>query len=357
MIKRALHHRWLDFLELGRLPGVRSHLKSANFESNAHGKREQLEPIMDGRISLDMCEWVRREYKGLRSYTLNSASACFLGDQKEDLHHSLIARLWNATPATRSRLGKYCAKDSRLTYRLMRKLTADVRLIALCRVTKCDMNTVIRRGAQIKSSVQMASVARKHGFVCPFGDKRNNYEAHFEGGLVLDRTPLFVKEKIAVLDFNALYVSIMIAFNTSWDTFIPPDQVHRYTPDDCYVTPTNDVFVRKHVREGVLAQQSLYLLNTRNGFKKQAAAAFEAGDKHMAGIYDAQQLGIKLAGNSLFGYASATLHGHLPLLAIGRSITAIGRQCIQKVIDWLHKHWPDNEVFYGGKRWCVYFAH
>jgi DNA polymerase elongation subunit (family B) len=40
---------------------------------------------------------IRRDYK-LSSYSLNSVSAHFLGQQKEDVHHSIIADLQRGTP-------------------------------------------------------------------------------------------------------------------------------------------------------------------------------------------------------------------------------------------------------------------
>jgi DNA polymerase elongation subunit (family B) len=47
---------------------------------------------MDGRLQLDLLQVMQREQK-LRSYTLNSVCAQFLGEQKEDVHHSIITEL------------------------------------------------------------------------------------------------------------------------------------------------------------------------------------------------------------------------------------------------------------------------
>jgi DNA polymerase elongation subunit (family B) len=52
---------------------------------------------------------MQREHK-LRSYTLNSVCAQFLGEQKEDVHHSVITELQNGTPESRRRLAVYCLK-------------------------------------------------------------------------------------------------------------------------------------------------------------------------------------------------------------------------------------------------------
>lgn len=52
---------------------------------------------------------MQRDYK-LRSYSLNAVSAEFLGEQKEDVHHSVITELQNGGPESRRRLAIYCLK-------------------------------------------------------------------------------------------------------------------------------------------------------------------------------------------------------------------------------------------------------
>lgn len=64
---------------------------------------------MEGRLQLDILQYMQREHK-LRSYTLNSVCAQFLGEQKEDVHHSVITELQNGTPESRRRLAVYCLK-------------------------------------------------------------------------------------------------------------------------------------------------------------------------------------------------------------------------------------------------------
>lgn len=81
---------------------------------------------MEGRIVFDLLQVVQRDYK-LRSYTLNSVCSHFLGffiiiwflmsysiflvgEQKEDVHHSIITDLQNGNEETRRRLAIYCLK-------------------------------------------------------------------------------------------------------------------------------------------------------------------------------------------------------------------------------------------------------
>ena len=54
-------------------------------------------------------QYMRRNHK-LSSYSLNSVSAAFLGQQKEDVHHSIITDLQNGTDEDRHRLAVYCLK-------------------------------------------------------------------------------------------------------------------------------------------------------------------------------------------------------------------------------------------------------
>lgn len=64
---------------------------------------------MDGRLPLDMLQVVQRDYK-LRTYSLNAVSAQFLGEQKEDVPHTIITDLQNGNEDTRRRLAVYCLK-------------------------------------------------------------------------------------------------------------------------------------------------------------------------------------------------------------------------------------------------------
>ena len=56
---------------------------------------------------------LQRDHK-LSSYSLNAVSAHFLGEQKEDVHHSIISDLQNGNEETRRRLAVYCLKVTHL---------------------------------------------------------------------------------------------------------------------------------------------------------------------------------------------------------------------------------------------------
>jgi DNA polymerase delta subunit 1 len=83
--------------------------KDTQFSSKAHGTRNSKNINIEGRIQLDVLQIMQRDHK-LRSYTLNSVSAHFLKEQKEDVHHSIITDLQNGNDESRRRLAVYCLK-------------------------------------------------------------------------------------------------------------------------------------------------------------------------------------------------------------------------------------------------------
>lgn len=91
------------------LQGSKTQMKDTHFSSKAYGQRDSKETELEGRLQLDVLQFMQREHK-LRSYTLNSVCAQFLGEQKEDVHHSVITELQNGTPESRRRLAVYCLK-------------------------------------------------------------------------------------------------------------------------------------------------------------------------------------------------------------------------------------------------------
>ncbi|CAN0579494.1 unnamed protein product, partial [Ectocarpus sp. 12 AP-2014] len=73
-----------------------------------------------------------------------------LGQQKEDVHYSIISDLQNGSDEDRRRLAVYCIKDALLPMKLMEKLSVMVNYIEMARVTGVPLNFLLSRGQQIK---------------------------------------------------------------------------------------------------------------------------------------------------------------------------------------------------------------
>jgi len=126
-----------------------------------------------------------RDYK-LRSYTLNSVSYHFLGEQKEDVHHSIITELQEGNPQSRRRLAVYCLKDAFLPLRLLDKLMSLTNYMEMARVTGVPLSYLLTRGQQIKVVSQLLrKVADAMGCLerFPFKNVPNSiadfFESHF----------------------------------------------------------------------------------------------------------------------------------------------------------------------------------
>jgi DNA polymerase delta subunit 1 len=162
-------------------------VKNTHFSSKAYGQRDSKETSLEGRLQLDILQFMQREHK-LRSYSLNSVCAQFLGEQKEDVHHSVITDLQNGTPESRRRLAVYCLKvstiswmygsnfsltamrhfkDAYLPQRLMDKLMCFVNYVEMSRVTGVPFNYLLARGQSIKVLCQLYRKANEEGYLVP----------------------------------------------------------------------------------------------------------------------------------------------------------------------------------------------
>jgi DNA polymerase delta subunit 1 len=153
LIDRAAALGVVEFPFWGRVAGSRLRMKDTTFSSKAYGTRDSKEITIEGRVQFDLMQAIQRDHK-LSSYSLNAVSAHFLGEQKEDVHHSAITELQNGNEETRRRLAVYwCAagvlcgsvvlkpdsafslKDAYLPQRLLEKLMMTYNYIEMARVT------------------------------------------------------------------------------------------------------------------------------------------------------------------------------------------------------------------------------
>ena len=89
IIERSQFLKDSNFPKFSRVRNSFSKIKSSTLSSKALGTRDTKEINIEGRVQFDMLQIILREHK-LRSFSLNSVSAHFLGEQKEDVHHSVI---------------------------------------------------------------------------------------------------------------------------------------------------------------------------------------------------------------------------------------------------------------------------
>ena len=166
LLDRANALRINSFSFLGGLQDSNSKAKDTYFSSKAYGTRESKAVNIDGRITFDLLQVFQRDFK-LRSYSLNNVSAQFLGEQKEDVHYSIISELQAGDSETRRRLAVYCLKDAVLPLGLMDKLMLFLNYVELARVKGVPFNFMLSYGQQIKVLSQLYRKAADENFIIP----------------------------------------------------------------------------------------------------------------------------------------------------------------------------------------------
>ncbi|CAD7696782.1 unnamed protein product [Ostreobium quekettii] len=339
-----------EFEYWGRQKQSRIRMRDSKFSSKAYGTHEYKEITIDGRIQLDMLLAIQRDHK-LSSYSLNSVSAHFLGEQKEDVHHSIITDLQNGNAETRRRLAVYCLKDAYLPQRLVDKLMYMYNYVEMARVTGVPMSYLLTRGQSIKVFSQILRKARSRNFLVPNLKKMGQTDGvAYEGATVLEAKQGFYENPVATLDFASLYPSIMMAHNLCYTTLVPKHRVNELPPGDVETSPSGDTFVRTSRQKGLLPDILEELLAAR---KRAKADLKIATDPFVKAVMNGRQLALKVSANSVYGFTGATV-GKLPCLEISSTVTAYGRQMILQTQEMVTKKYnrsngleQDCDVIYG----------
>lgn len=350
LLDRAKHLKCTNFPYWTRIKNMKTEAKEANFSSKQMGNRETKATNTNGRIQLDLLQLVQRDHH-LRSYTLNSVSYEFLGEQKEDVHHTMITELFNGTPDSRRRLAVYCLKDAYLPQRLMDKLMCLVNYTEMARVTGVPFNYLLSRGQQVKFISQLFRKALDEQLVIP--NAKSQDEQDYEGATVIEPKRGYYGVPIATLDFASLYPSIIQAHNLCYTTLLNKSSVEKLNlrkDEDYIVTPNGDMFCTTKVRKGLLSQILEELLGARKRAKKELAVET---DPFRKAVLNGRQLALKVSANSVYGLTGATV-GKLPCLPIASSTTSYGRQMIEKTKQEVEARYTiangyshDAQVIYG----------
>lgn len=339
-----------QFSQWGRILGQRSVMSESTFQSAAYGKRKNVDTSIPGRVVFDMLQYMRRNHK-LSSYSLNAVSAEFLGQQKEDVHHSIIADLQAGSADDRHRLAVYCLKDAFLPQRLMDKLMVMVNHIEMSRVTGVPLDYLLNRGQQIKVQSMLYRKCVPKGLLIPVLRRQGSTAGvAYEGATVIEPIRGFYDEPIATLDFASLYPSIMMAHNLCYSTLLTDEQARALPDEEVTRTPSGHTFAKASTRKGVLPEILEELLSARKRAKKDMAAAT---DPMVRAVQNGRQLALKISANSVYGFTGATV-GQLPCLAISGSVTAYGRTMIETTKEAVERMYTrangfaaDAQVVYG----------
>jgi DNA polymerase delta subunit 1 len=316
------------FAQWGRIRNAKAKMRDTMFQSSAYGRRANVETNVEGRVIFDMLPYMQRNHK-LSSYSLNAVCAEYLGQQKEDVHHSIISDLQNGSDEDRHRLAVYCLKDAKLPWLLMNKLSVLINYIEMARVTGVPMSFLISRGQQIKVYSMILRKCRNEKLLVPTVKTSGTpagTDVGYEGATVLDPIKSYYQVPIATLDFASLYPSIMMAYNLCYSTLVPQADVAKLDPSTYKRSDNGHVFVHSHVKKGILPTILEELLAARKRAKKDMK---NAPNEFERAVQNGRQLALKVSANSVYGFTGATV-GQLPCVPIASSVTSYGRFLLER---------------------------
>lgn len=344
LLERASLLGLRDFAMLGRSERL-SQSVARSQASSGFGAFDTRDITIDGRLIFDLFHTIRRDHK-LRSYSLNSVSFHFLGEQKEDVSYSSMSGLQNGTKETRRRIASYCLRDTYLPMRLFDKLNILINNTEMARATHVPVDYFSSRGAAIKVLSQIYYEAGKVGYLIPDMDIKSDSEG-FEGAFVMDPQKGYYSDPIAVLDFSSLYPSIIISKNMCYTTLLSREQ---YGQLGGIESPTQNYFCSRGTKEGLLPKILRNLIAARKDARKQLK---EATDPFLRKALDGRQQALKVCANSIYGFTGSPT-GQLPCIEISQSTTAFGREMISQTKSIIestfngdHGYGFNSQVIYG----------
>ena len=160
----------------------------------------------------------------------------------------------------------------------------------------------------------------------------------YAGGLVLKPKP-GIHDNIAVLDFKSMYPSIMIAYNVSPDTYIPPGEPD--PPSGVYIAPEVNHRFRKEP-SGFYREVLSRLIKARDKIRAKLKKIDLKSPEYR--VLDARQKAIKVITNATYGYAG-WIGARWYIKPVAEAVTAWGRHTIRNAIELAKK--IGLEVIYG----------
>lgn len=373
------------FGNFGKLLYQPTRKTSMEWSSSAYSAQSFKYLDIPGRLHIDMYPVISKEYQNLSSYTLNSVSEHFLKEHKIDLPPSVMIRSWHGgDPDDIGKIVLYCNQDTRLPYRLMKKLISWISLIEMSNVSLVPIFDLITRGQQVKMHAQLYCLAYSKGIVVD--DRWSHYKPGDDDkkfmGATVQNPQTGYWENVVTFDFKSLYPTTIIAYNLCPHSAIPdgvnpPEGTYHDLRWEDHCGCEHDTTIRKtkpkhklcrphHYRfykaeyiQGIIPEFLKYLLDARAATREHAEhikatlksnpnlSSQEKADLELQyTVYDRRQNSFKVSANSVYGGLGSD-YSYTPYYPAAGATTAMGRLNIQRAIDKAKELRPDTFLVYG----------
>jgi DNA polymerase I len=342
------------------LPYIEARMRANNI-SRAIGRCSQKQMVcsklsagynitITGRIVVDVYSLIKEAttkfglYKGLKRFGLGDVSQVILGETKVDVAHSEISKFWKDNGDNFSKLVSYSRKDAELPFRMLVEMNMLDKFFEISKVSGLVLQDVLDGGEAARIEQLLLREFNRRGFVIPNKpdaqelNRRNEQRINsgLKGGFVLSPEIGFHDKAVVYLDFKSMYPSIMIALNICPTTLLLKDE-----DVEKIVSPLGTAFVKPSVRKGIIPDIVEYLINMRDKVKKEMKSA---PNEQMKKYLYAKQYAFKTVANAFYGY-TGYMRARLYVLEIANTITATGRDTINKTKEIVEKNTPYKVVY------------
>lgn len=316
----------------------RNHIQGfSNIKWSSSAYKDQNFWIPDGfgRIYYDTCVLLRRDgSKNPDSYALDHVAKLYLGIGKtewgvQDIRKSFIEN----NPEYFRDCIIYCMRDVWCTFGLFEHFNMNIAMMQIGNMAGIEIHQTFMRGQGIRSKVQTFRAVQKMG--CYVNISNSKYVRNAGGYVKIPKSG--VCEYVLLLDFRALYPSIIAAFNLSPDTH-DIDKV--LSDEDCFIHEWVDDegkwyarIAKRHVRLGVLPSVVEECGAERNYYKGLEKKYRNEGDKVQEFENFCAQQNCKITANSVYGACSMP-HGALTDSVIAALICRFGQLLIKESALW-----------------------
>ncbi|CAL8086496.1 unnamed protein product [Orchesella dallaii] len=330
--------------------------------------KEEWNGTINGRIVLNLWRLLRHEIT-VQSYTFENAAYHILRRRVYKFSYETLNTFW-FQKINRFKVIQYYSIRIRGAIQIMEKLDLVNRTSELARLFGIQFYEVLSRGSQFRVESMMLRATKPLDYIAPSPTvmQRAKMRAPEYLPLILEPRSNYYTDPVAVLDFQSLYPSMMIAYNYDYASVLGRVEHlgslerfplgcldHQISPselltlkDSIHISPAGVAFLKKSVCTGVVPEMLKQILDTRQ-MVKRAMKRWKGESASLQKVLDSRQLGLKLIANVTYGYTSANFSGRMPCVEIADSIVSKGRETLQRAIDHVKSNYSrwGGDVIYG----------
>jgi DNA polymerase zeta len=345
--------------DLSRAPLSRTDPRHGN---NMTGTDPNAGIYITGRITLSMWRLLKREPTvKLNRYSIENVAWELLKKRMPHYKHGDLVH-WYTHRHSRAYTILHHVRKINVYLDILYKLDLIGRTSEMARLVGIDFYSVLWRGSQFTVESVMLRITKPRNYVCFSPSKADvaSQRGLEEQALNLEpRSGLYGETPVAVLDFQSLYPSLIIAYNMCYCTclgkvqgygqgealistrlgameqYIPPRAAIKQFIGDksAHMSKNGSMFVSSNVRRGVLPDMLEEILNTRIMVKKELKEAKRRGESTLSRVLDARQYALKMISNVTYGYTAASFSGRMPCGDIADAIVQTGRDRLFRAIE------------------------